>query len=253
MSIGRIPGNTLGINTPTASPYSSGQSYAQEIAGGMPMEQVIAPGVSYSPEQPGGYTQAELNAIAQPVPTTPIPVPPPTPPVVPPTPPTITPPTPPVIPPGYFLPPEISIPPGISQLDMPIIPEGMRELIEGIDMKNIEEILARIEQPKDIPSVDLTGIEKRLSALETMPQPERISIENIREGLLADIPTFTPRTDEEILGLMGGVQQPAFDPTGIESRLRELESRPDYDPMQYSNLKPQRTYIDDQPLPLGLL
>lgn len=43
---------------------------------------------------------------------------------------------------------------------MPIIPEGMRELIEGIDMKNIEEILARIEQPKDIPSVDLTGIEK---------------------------------------------------------------------------------------------
>ena len=58
MSIGRIPGNTLGINTPTASPYSSGQSYAQEIAGGMPMEQVIAPGVSYSPEQPGGYTQA---------------------------------------------------------------------------------------------------------------------------------------------------------------------------------------------------
>ena len=59
MAIG-IPG----INLPTqsmAGPVATGQSYAQQIAGGMPMEQVIAPGVSYSPEQAGGYTQADLD------------------------------------------------------------------------------------------------------------------------------------------------------------------------------------------------
>jgi len=44
--------------------YSTGQQYARSIAGGMPMSQVIAPGVSYSPEQPGGYTQADLNIAA---------------------------------------------------------------------------------------------------------------------------------------------------------------------------------------------
>ena len=59
MAIG-IPG----INLPTqsmAGPVATGQSYAQQIAGGMPMEQVIAPGVSYSPEMAGGYTQEDLT------------------------------------------------------------------------------------------------------------------------------------------------------------------------------------------------
>jgi len=44
-----------------AGPVATGQSYAQQIAGGMPMEQVIAPGVSFSPEMAGGYTQADLD------------------------------------------------------------------------------------------------------------------------------------------------------------------------------------------------
>ena len=34
----------------------SGQAYAQQIAGGMPFEQVVAPGMSFSPDQPMGYT-----------------------------------------------------------------------------------------------------------------------------------------------------------------------------------------------------
>ena len=56
-----------------AGPVATGQSYAQQIAGGMPMEQVIAPGVSYSPEQAGGYTQADLDMIASgPAPVMPI-------------------------------------------------------------------------------------------------------------------------------------------------------------------------------------
>jgi len=41
--------------------YSSGQQYAQSIAGGENIPGMIAPGVSYSMESPQGYTQAELN------------------------------------------------------------------------------------------------------------------------------------------------------------------------------------------------
>jgi len=52
---------TIPLSDPT---YITGQQYARSIAGGIPMSQVIAPGVSYSPEQPGGYTQADLNIAA---------------------------------------------------------------------------------------------------------------------------------------------------------------------------------------------
>ena len=58
---------------PSDPTYTSGFNYARSIAGGIPMEQVIAPGVSYSPEQPMGYTQAQLNT---PVGTTPVEPPP---------------------------------------------------------------------------------------------------------------------------------------------------------------------------------
>jgi len=58
MAFGQIPTQTM------AGPVATGQAYAQQIAGGMPMEQVIAPGVSYSPEMAGGYTQADLDMIA---------------------------------------------------------------------------------------------------------------------------------------------------------------------------------------------
>ena len=78
--LGRGPGNTadVGGNVPITSlmplvdpTYRSGFDYARSIAGGMPMSQVIAPGVSYSPEQPGGYTQAQLNTALGTTPTGP--------------------------------------------------------------------------------------------------------------------------------------------------------------------------------------
>ena len=50
---------TIPASDPT---YSTGQQYARSIAGGIPMSQIMAPGVSYSLEQPGGYTQQQLNA-----------------------------------------------------------------------------------------------------------------------------------------------------------------------------------------------
>jgi hypothetical protein len=49
---------------PASDPtYTSGFNYARTIAGGMPFEDVVAPGMSFSPEQPGGYTQADLNVV----------------------------------------------------------------------------------------------------------------------------------------------------------------------------------------------
>jgi hypothetical protein len=74
MSIGMLPPNIKDINlppvnlppvvVPTVDPtMSSGYNYARSIAGGLPMEQVIAPGVSYSPDQPGGFTQAQLGPV----------------------------------------------------------------------------------------------------------------------------------------------------------------------------------------------
>jgi hypothetical protein len=41
--------------------YRSGFEYARTIAGGMPFEDVVAPGMSFSPDQPMGYTQADLR------------------------------------------------------------------------------------------------------------------------------------------------------------------------------------------------
>ena len=52
----------------TVSPFSSGLNYAQSIAGGQNVPNMIAPGVSYSAEQPGGYTQADLNGTPPPPP-----------------------------------------------------------------------------------------------------------------------------------------------------------------------------------------
>lgn len=58
-------GFTMPITDPT---YSSGLNYAQSIAGGQNVPNMIAPGISYSAEQPGGYTQADLNGTPPPPP-----------------------------------------------------------------------------------------------------------------------------------------------------------------------------------------
>ena len=75
-----IPNGGFARPVATTDPsYSSGYDYARSIAGGMPMSQVIAPGVSYSPEQPMGYTQEQLNLPKN------VNIPPPPPPILPPT------------------------------------------------------------------------------------------------------------------------------------------------------------------------
>lgn len=49
-------------NTVMASPYSSGQNYAQSIADGSNVANMIAPSMSYSTANPEGFTQADINA-----------------------------------------------------------------------------------------------------------------------------------------------------------------------------------------------
>ena len=85
INIPAIQGPVLGpddfgsYRIPMSDPtYRSGFDYARSIAGGIPMEQVIAPGVSYSPEQPGGYTQEQLNIPRDVERLTPPPILPPT-------------------------------------------------------------------------------------------------------------------------------------------------------------------------------
>ena len=63
--------NLLGQNNQDST-FSSGQRYAQSIAGGENVPGMIAPGISYSSARPDGYTQADLNRIdAGPVPVMP--------------------------------------------------------------------------------------------------------------------------------------------------------------------------------------
>jgi hypothetical protein len=52
--------------------YSSGQRYAQSIAGGENIPGMIAPGVSYSAARPEGYTQADLTPAFYGGPTAPV-------------------------------------------------------------------------------------------------------------------------------------------------------------------------------------
>ena len=72
-----IGGQTTAQSAPSPDTnYSSGFDYARSIAGGIPASQMIAPGVSYSPSQPGGYTQQDLNRPVLPeLPMQPLPQP----------------------------------------------------------------------------------------------------------------------------------------------------------------------------------
>ena len=53
--------NMVGGNANQDIGYLSGQQYAQSIAGGQNVPNMIAPGVSYSAARPEGYTQADLQ------------------------------------------------------------------------------------------------------------------------------------------------------------------------------------------------
>ena len=61
MAIGQIVGQQP---APATGPVATGQAYAQQIAGGIPFEQVVAPGLQFSPQAPMGLTQAQLDLMS---------------------------------------------------------------------------------------------------------------------------------------------------------------------------------------------
>ncbi len=238
---------------PASDPtYSSGFDYARSIAGGMPMSQVIAPGVSYSPEQPMGYTQEQLNTA---VGTTPVEPPPPPPEKLP-------------------APGETGYGQGIGGVtifddvfDRKRMPPprdifgGTRDVRDakplenllnigklfggGIDQDAIDRIVQEriAERMPTIEQPDLSQFVRREdipSLIPEVPTGREFSIEDIRSGL--DLPDFTKFARQEDIpsiptfvqpDLSGFVRQediPTFDPTGLQEQITALQQRPNFDP-----------------------
>ena len=217
--------------------YRSGFDYARSIAGGMPMSQVIAPGVSYSPEQPMGYTQEQLNT---PVGTTPVEPPPPPPEKLP-------------APdePGYGqgiggvtifddvfdkkrMPPlrdifgerpdmRPEIRPLQNLMNISRLFDGGidKDAIDKIVQERIAESMPTIEQP------DLSQFVRREdipSLIPEVPTGREFSIEDIRSGL--DLPDFTKFARQEDIPSIPTFVQP--DLTGF-ARLEDIPQIPTFD------------------------
>ena len=233
---------------PSDPTYTSGFNYARSIAGGIPMSQVIAPGVSYSPEQPMGYTQAQLNT---PVGTTPVEPPPP--------PPTQEPDDPSFLGTGIGgvripVDRDMKMPPlrdifggqrDMSSLDNlmnigKLLGGGIdQDAIDRIVQERIAERMPTFEQPdfsqfirrEDLPTFeqpDLTGFAR----LEDIPQiPTREDFLSIaREGIdipmpqQPDVSQFV--TQEDINRAIAGIDIPTYqapDLSGFDTRLADLE------------------------------
>jgi len=61
---GNVPGGGIGVGympLPSDPTFSSGNSYAQSIAGGQNVQNMIAPGMSFSAANPQGYTQEDVR------------------------------------------------------------------------------------------------------------------------------------------------------------------------------------------------
>jgi len=217
--------------------YSSGFDYARSIAGGMPMSQVIAPGVSYSPEQPMGYTQEQLNLPKD------VDIPPPPPPILPPTREPDD--------PRYFgtgiggvnipVDRKQDLPPLSNLLNIGKLFSGGidQDAIDKIVQERIAESMPTFEQPdlsqfvtkQDIPSF-----------IPDIPTGREFSIEDIQQGLnLPDFSQFARQEDipapnvfdeealrkelmEDIRGSINIPQMPDL------SGLARLEDIPSFDP-----------------------
>ena len=214
---------TIPFSDPT---YRSGFDYARSIAGGIPMEQVIAPGVSYSPDQPMGYTQAQLNTA---VGTTPVETPPP--------PPTREPDD-----PRYFG-------TGIGGVTI------FDDVFDKKRMPPLRDIFGGTRDIRDVPPIDglqnlgrMFGINREMQDIRDMI--ERESLEDmLREQDLQELPPITPP-----------FEQPMFPPF-IEPNLQitNLPMTPDVNIPPIMEL-PQRRGVDRpninrfsiEQLPMGL-
>ena len=203
---------------PASDPtFSTGSQYARSIAGGLPMEQVIAPGVSYSPDQPGGFTQAQLGPVIKNLPN------------IPPTPPDR--PFSDAIPPVYdelplniigggrgdninILQDEMGFPPPIDilggfnfvpQIDQDVLRQGLRDEISALIPAQEQPDFSQFIKQEDIGGLlearepDLTKFITKQDIDALIPKGPTggiFSIENIREDLnLPDFDQFAMKQD----------------------------------------------------------
>ena len=251
--LGRGPGNTadVGGNVPITSlmplvdpTYRSGFDYARSIAGGMPMSQVIAPGVSYSPEQPGGYTQADLNAMLG---QTPPPPPPP--------------PTGPTYKEGIEdmirIPPSergVLIPVDRKRIPLKDLPLGARSIFGGdprdlpislssLPRFNQAEMAKNIAKTMKESGIDFTNLfglpkyeipdlsefvrkEDIPSFIPDVPTGREFSIEDIRSGL--DLPDFTQFARQEDIPTIPTFEQPDLSGFARLEDIPQIPTREDF-------------------------
>jgi len=204
--------------------YRSGFDYARSIAGGMPMSQVIAPGVSYSPDRPEGYTQRQLDGT-----TAPTVIQPP-----------VTPP--PVRDDQIFVPP---VTPPVPQ-----VPDDVGFLGTGIGGVTIP--VDRQQVPAQLPQIDLSGIdfsqiqvpEEVRTGLQGLLGIPQIDTEALKADILGQVPTFDPTGLQTRLGALESQQIPVFDPSGLQEQITSLQQRPGFDP---SGLQEQIAQLQAQP------
>ena len=204
--------------------YRSGFDYARSIAGGMPMSQVIAPGVSYSPDRPEGYTQRQLDGT-----TAPTVIQPP-----------VTPP--PVRDDQIFVPP---VTPPVTQ-----VPDDTSFLGTGIGGVTIP--VDRQQVPAQLPQIDLSGIdfsqiqipEEVRTGLQGLLGIPQIDPEALKADILGQVPTFDPTGLQTRLGALESQQIPVFDPSGLQEQITSLQQRPGFDP---SAIQEQITALQQRP------
>ena len=212
---------------PSDPTYRTGFDYARSIAGGIPMSQVIAPGVSYSPEQPGGYTQAQLNT---PVGTTPVETPPPPPPVQ-----------------------EPDIPSflgtGIGGVRIPVDRDmkmpPLRDIFSGFQKPDLRPDIQPITPPiQTPPAIDIDAIRQQIAEsgidfgnLLGIPKIEQPDLSQFvrREDiptLIPDVPTgrdFSVDREQLIEDIRSGIDLPTYQAPDLSGFAR-LEDIPTFDP-----------------------
>ena len=226
-----MPGMGGGLLSGGAPIGQSAFDYARSIAGGMPFEQVVQPGMEFSLEQPMGQPIIDRTIPPSPgLPAVPPPVfrPLPVEPVAP-----VAPVAPQPVSPfpidldrlrgflGLF--DGIPAPEPQPEPVAPVVPEGpIYTQPGGTEPIGPSKGLPEFTPRSDKEIIDL--IEGRLGEYQpVIPQPDLGGF-----ARLEDIPSFVPRTDEEIRGLISegiaGIPTPAqFDPSGLLGRIGGLE------------------------------
>jgi len=194
--------------------YRSGFDYARSIAGGMPMSQVIAPGVSYSPEQPMGYTQEQLNLPKD------VDIPPPPPPILPPTREPDD--------PRYFG-------TGIGGVNIPVdrkdIPfrdifSGVKDIRDVPPLENLLNIGKLFDGGFDKDAIDKIVQERIAESMPTFEQPDLSQFVTKQDipSFIPDIPTgreFSIDRDELIKDIRAGIDIPKYEAPDLSQFVRQ--------------------------------